>query len=297
MPTTRATRSARFLLDGVISPGASRSACTDALSTDALPSVASSASPSRPGGAQRGASDPRERGDDDPRYALGPLQAGGGRRPGVQRGLDPRADDVRERRRESPRGARPRARRRSGSAGRARARSTGRSRSRAQAGRPATAPQIEGGDRSVDSSAHVCANVARFERRAPHEHLVDNRAERPDVGAGVDLGRREDLLGRHVLRRAEDDARLRCPRRSVLGDVPLRDPEVEDLDEVRAVGAPGDEEVRRLEVAMHDAARVRLGDALAGLHGVVDGHVRGQRGHGREIVARRSLPSRYSITM
>ena len=33
----------------------------------------------------------------------------------------------------------------------------------------------------------------------------------------------------------------------------LRDPEVEHLDERRAVGAPGQEQVRRLEVAVDDA--------------------------------------------
>ena len=41
----------------------------------------------------------------------------------------------------------------------------------------------------------------------------------------------------------------------------LGDAEVEDLDERRAVGPRGEEEVRRLEVAVDDAERVRLGDA------------------------------------
>ena len=45
----------------------------------------------------------------------------------------------------------------------------------------------------------------------------------------------------------------------------LRDAEVEDLEQARAVGALGDEEVRRLDVAVNDAERVRLGDALARL--------------------------------
>ena len=58
-----------------------------------------------------------------------------------------------------------------------------------------------------------------------------------------------------------------------------------------------EEEVRRLEIAVDDAERVRLGDGLAGLEDVVDGVVDGERAALLEHGAARSLPSRYSITM
>ena len=49
----------------------------------------------------------------------------------------------------------------------------------------------------------------------------------------------------------------------------------------RAVGAARDEEVRRLDVAMDDAERVRLGDALARLQHQIDDGLR----HLRAVVA------------
>ncbi|XXU28538.1 hypothetical protein WMF36_05605 [Sorangium sp. So ce887] len=54
----------------------------------------------------------------------------------------------------------------------------------------------------------------------------------------------------------------------------LGDAEIKDLDARAAVRAADQEEIGRLEVAMHDPGRVRLGDPIAGLqdeqHGVVD---------------------------
>src|SRR5262245_5182837 len=52
--------------------------------------------------------------------------------------------------------------------------------------------------------------------------------------------------------------------------VDLRDSEIEDLDERRAVRAATEEEVRRLEVSMNDARRMRLSKRLARLKDVVD---------------------------
>ena len=77
----------------------------------------------------------------------------------------------------------------------------------------------------------------------------------------------------------------------------LRDPEVEHLHAGRAVGAAGEEQVRRLEVAVHDAGRVRLGDGLARLEHVVDRLLERQRPALAPALAARSRPSRYSITM
>jgi hypothetical protein len=75
------------------------------------------------------------------------------------------------------------------------------------------------------------------------------------------------LLGRHVARRADHGLR---PGQLLEPDRRLRDAEVEDLEQHRTVGLPRDEEVRRLDVAMNDADRVRLCDALARLEHQVD---------------------------
>ena len=87
------------------------------------------------------------------------------------------------------------------------------------------------------------------------------------------------LLGRHVRRRA--DHRLRAGELAELGRR-LRDAEVENLEQVRAVGAARDEEVRRLDVAMDDAHRVRLGHALARLQDQIDDGLR----HLRAVMAK-----------
>ena len=80
------------------------------------------------------------------------------------------------------------------------------------------------------------------------EHLVEHEPEREDVGAMVER-LAHDLLGRHVLRRAQQDAGLRLHRRLVQA----RDAEVHDLH--APVGEHHD--VAGLHVAVHDAALVR----------------------------------------
>ncbi len=100
----------------------------------------------------------------------------------------------------------------------------------------------------------------RFEHPLAREHLEQDQAERVDVA----LDRRRaagELLGRHVLRRA--GARRR--------DVARRDGEAEVGDADVAVAV--DHHVRRLEVAMQDAALVRGRDAGAELARDVDGLV------------------------
>ena len=62
----------------------------------------------------------------------------------------------------------------------------------------------------------------------PARHLVEDDAERVDVGAVVDE-RAGGLLGAHVMRRPEDAAGLGHLR---AGAADLRDAEVEDLHEV-----------------------------------------------------------------
>ena len=106
-----------------------------------------------------------------------------------------------------------------------------------------------------DRAQHGGVGVAR-ERPLAAEQLVRHHARREDVGALVDrLARR--LLGRHVGRRAQDRADHRHLGRG-LAAAP-REPEVHDLD--RAVGR--EHQVRRLDVAMHDAVAVRVLQAAA----------------------------------
>ena len=93
------------------------------------------------------------------------------------------------------------------------------------------------------------------ERRPADEHLVEHDAERVDVAPAVDV-EALGLLGREVGRGAHDQAGL--------GDLVVeiadrpRDAEVGHLH--LAVG--GDEHVAGLDVAVHDAVAVRVGERL-----------------------------------
>ena len=92
------------------------------------------------------------------------------------------------------------------------------------------------------------------ERALPGEDLVEHRAEREDVRArGGALALR--LLGRHVVRRAHDDA----GRRPVLRAP--REAEVHDLD----LAVRQHVHVAGLEVAVHDALRVGEGEPVEDL--------------------------------
>src|SRR5690606_39600044 len=89
--------------------------------------------------------------------------------------------------------------------------------------------------------------------------FVEEDAELVDVARRRDLLAAE-LLGARVLRREEPEPRSRPWRSAGLGFVEEpRDPEVEEFR--LAVG--GDEDVRRLEVAVDDEAAVRVLDGAA----------------------------------
>ena len=113
--------------------------------------------------------------------------------------------------------------------------------------------------------------VVGLERLPAGEHLEEDHARGVDVGAGVDdLGER--LLGRQVLGRPEDHARLRegrdarrRGRETRLGD--LGDAEVEDLDDVGLAVALDEHDVVGLEVAVDDARGVRVRRGRAGSGG------------------------------
>ena len=131
---------------------------------------------------------------------------------------------------------------------------------RAPAARRAARVQMCGG-----SSVIRAASSARGARPAKGgcagEHLVRRDAERVDVGAMVDVGIGGGLLGRHVERRAERRAGVgeRVPSRSP-PRAPRRAERLGDAEVGDRGRAAGEQDVVRLDVAMHDAALVRVGE-------------------------------------
>ena len=108
-------------------------------------------------------------------------------------------------------------------------------------------------------------------RRATGEELEQDDAERPDVGARVDVLRRAYLLGRHVHRGADHAV---CDRElGIAVGLDLGDPEVEDLHRPRLVRVAflRKEQVRWLQIAMDDADLVRGDHGGARLEHDVDG--------------------------
>ena len=90
--------------------------------------------------------------------------------------------------------------------------------------------------RSVSRMIIVSCAVPSAKGSVPVSMLKRHERERVDVAARVHRVARE-LLGAHVLRRADDESRLRhLLRRAVLR---LRDPEVHDLHEIAAVAVFG----------------------------------------------------------
>ena len=98
------------------------------------------------------------------------------------------------------------------------------------------------------------------ERRLAGQELVEDDSERVEVGARIDLASL-GLLGREVLRRPDDRARLGHLARAGAGD-----PEVRHLHAALAV----DEDVVRLDVAVHDPVPVREAQRREDLARVLD---------------------------
>ena len=120
-------------------------------------------------------------------------------------------------------------------------------------------------------------------QRLQREDLEEDRAERVDVGARVDaIALAADLLGRHVPRRADHRAVCGAARQSRDGRLEawprsrstlagglrtsssrrrrsLREPPVEHVD----LAEVAEHDVRRLEIAVEHAARVRERDREA----------------------------------
>ena len=127
---------------------------------------------------------------------------------------------------------------------------------------------------AVDRGAHhLVGAVLRVVRRLAREQVVERRAERVDIAALVDR-RAAQLLGRHEAGRAEHDAGAGLDVVVVVIDErPSGSPRVGVLvglaDHLReapvdhdGLAELADEDVRRLDVAMDDAALVRVRDRV-----------------------------------
>ena len=100
------------------------------------------------------------------------------------------------------------------------------------------------------------------------EQLEQEHAARVEVAARIDAGA-ADLLGRHVRRRADDDARRQLRGLRLLGQA--RETEVEDLHVIAEADLLPEHDVRGLDVAVDDAELVRVRDAGQGLLHDLDG--------------------------
>ena len=122
------------------------------------------------------------------------------------------------------------------------------------------------------------------ERVLAGEELKQRHTEREDVGAGVGLLAQE-LLGRHVDDGANHLAgfgQALVPPAAFGLDEPPRHPEIHHLH----VPLVGQDEVRGLQVTMHDTMRVRFLERLGNLAGQLE-HPRGrQRALGRRVEQR-----------
>ena len=126
----------------------------------------------------------------------------------------------------------------------------------------------------------------------PRQQRVGDGRQRELIAAVVDLlAQPARLLGRHVLRRAGDTLAFRQAR----APARLRDAEVQHLDEVVDAGVRQQHHVLGLEIAVHDAARVRRVQRARDLVDDVDRRGRVQRA-GLAIRCASSFPSSSSIT-
>jgi hypothetical protein len=111
------------------------------------------------------------------------------------------------------------------------------------------------GDRrrlAAEDLCHQARQAVRLERRLASRHLLEDGAHRPDIDRRADArAPHVHLLGRHVLRGA--DHRIRAALG--LDSAQLRDSEVEQDRTLAAAVVAGQEDVRRLEIAVDDAAR------------------------------------------
>ena len=118
------------------------------------------------------------------------------------------------------------------------------------------------------NGGHVALVTFAGERPAGPEQTIQHHAERPDVSPAIHATV-ADLFGRHVRRRSERALPVVGEVRRG-GGLDLGDAEVEDLRDALACLGLGEKDVRRLQIAMHDAVVVGLLQTEARLDDPVD---------------------------
>ena len=134
------------------------------------------------------------------------------------------------------------------------------------------------------------------ERRLAGRHLVEDQAQRELIRRKSSGATR--LLGAHVRHGADQPARF-CLRRyrtravTVLRPLKPRWPREAEIEDLGAPGA-GHHDVFRLQIAMHDARGVGLGQAVGNLRAEIEKRFRGT---GPRRTPRSRVPSISSDTM
>ncbi len=112
----------------------------------------------------------------------------------------------------------------------------------------------------LGSDAFKDVFVLAFKGAMAREQFEKDDAHRPDVGARVDLGAADHLLGRHIRGRPEDlpDDRACAHAREARE---LRDAEINELGEDGAGRRPREHHVLRLDIPMNDVRLVGRDEA------------------------------------
>ena len=122
---------------------------------------------------------------------------------------------------------------------------------------------------------HNRKGVVRFERPGSRERLVEHDAERVDVRAVIEIGRRLHLLRRHVVRRPHQPTVFELGR--IGGD--RRKPKVGEFH----AALWGDQDVRGRDIAVRDAVVVCVGKGIEGLAAKVQYATYGQWSAGEQL--------------
>ena len=135
---------------------------------------------------------------------------------------------------------------------------------RSRRGRDVAAQLLHREGRLLEVRVDQFGNIFAVEGGVAGDGLVENAAERVEIGAVID-GQALELFGRHVMDRAHERIqvvdRLRLRRVEILGEA-----EVENLDlEERGGRRARDHEVAGLEIAMDEAEGMRRDDGLEAL--------------------------------
>ena len=127
----------------------------------------------------------------------------------------------------------------------------------------------------VEDHVHRIHRGVGLEGSTPCDRLVENAAEREDVGTGID-GPPLHLLGRHVARGSEHDSLAGPMLRPCGGGAQillrcaslreLREAEIQDL----RVAVFGDHEVARLQIPVNDSRRVGVSEPFGSLGEVAE---------------------------